>query len=113
LQILSTHYPEFEFLADDFTTLYPTSQALQQELDAESTHTNGTSGAVSVTMVKCRALAAYMSSLAMYFAILSSPAKLSDSAKPMDPGELHDHPVSLPLVLLQLFANLIRSWTAS
>lgn len=95
LQILSTHYPEFEFLANDFVSLHPTSQKLQRELENEPANTTGSNSGPSIPMTKYRALTAYMSSLAMYFAILSSPARKSDSVKPLSPAELHDHPVCM------------------
>ena len=34
LQILKTHYPEFEFLADEFVKLQDTFEDLQQQLAA-------------------------------------------------------------------------------
>jgi U3 small nucleolar RNA-associated protein 3 len=83
LQILRTRYPEFEFLADEFVTLQPLLVELQQETEAE----NAPVGA-SPILVKFRALAAYMASLTMYFAILSST-----TGKLMDASELRDHPV--------------------
>ncbi|KAG9228465.1 Sas10 C-terminal domain-containing protein [Amylocarpus encephaloides] len=84
LQILRSRYPEFEFLADEFVTLQPVLAELQQEMEAG----NPVAGTTSRTVVKCRALAAYMASLTMYFAILTSTA-----GRALDPTELQDHPV--------------------
>ena len=72
LRVLRTRYPEFEMLANEFVALQPTLVALQQ--DEQS----------SVTIVKARALAAYIASLSMYFALLTSPTS---------PADLRDHPV--------------------
>jgi U3 small nucleolar RNA-associated protein 3 len=101
LQILRTHYPEFEFLADEFVKLQDVFEDLQQQLAAETQLTNGTTGTISTTSVKSRALAAYIASLAMYFATFSSPARHSSLAKPMDPTELHDHPVCIKIQIME------------
>jgi U3 small nucleolar RNA-associated protein 3 len=84
LRILRARYPEFEFLADEFIALQPLLLELQQEMEQE----NAPFGITSPTVMKCRALAAYLASLTMYFAILSSTG-----GKPMDAAELRDHPV--------------------
>lgn len=72
LRVLRTRYPEFEMLADEFVALEPILVSLQQEEQS------------SVTIVKTRALAAYIASLSMYFALLTTPTS---------PADLHDHPV--------------------
>ncbi|TVY34233.1 Uncharacterized protein LOCC1_G008623, partial [Lachnellula occidentalis] len=72
LRVLRTRYPEFEMLANEFVALQPILVSLQQ--DEQS----------SVTIVKTRALAAYIASLSMYFALLTSPTS---------PADLRDHPV--------------------
>ena len=84
LRILRTRYPEFGFLADEFVALQPLLVELQQEVEEE----NAPLGVVSPTIIKYRALAAYVASLTMYFALLSST-----TGKPMDAAELRDHPV--------------------
>ena len=88
LRILQTRYPEFEFLANEFLQLQPVLQDLQHQAEAEAE-----AGQISTTIVKCRALAAYVSSLTMYFALLASPARSSDISRTLDPAELRDHPV--------------------
>lgn len=93
LRILQTRYPEFDFLANEFLRLQPVLQDLQAQ--AESEDVAGQSKALRpfVTVVKCRALAAYLASLTMYFALLTSPAKDGAKARAMDPAELRDHAV--------------------
>jgi U3 small nucleolar RNA-associated protein 3 len=90
LRLLQTRYPEFEFLANDFLQLEPVLQDLQEQAAGEKT----LKGQTSVTTLKCRALAAYTSSLSMYFALLTSPAR-SSPEKPhaLDAAELRDHPI--------------------
>jgi len=91
LRILQTRYPEFEFLANEFLKLQPVLQDLQQQVEAEAT-----SKAIgpSHTIVKCRALAAYIAALTMYFALLTSPAKDGRvEGHCLDPVELRDHGV--------------------
>jgi U3 small nucleolar RNA-associated protein 3 len=91
LNILQTRYPEFGSLANELVDLHPLLENLKQQVLTES-GTYSTQSTVSSTVVKARALAAYVGSLAMYFAILSSPAKNSQSM-PLDPTELRDHAV--------------------
>ncbi|CAL3966775.1 unnamed protein product [Diplocarpon coronariae] len=90
-RILQTRYPEFEFLANEFGQLQPVLADLQLQVVTEG---EGSSKSTSHTLVKSRALAAYVASLAMYFAILTSPAKgLKSEGKALDPAELRDHAV--------------------
>ncbi|CZT52906.1 related to SAS10 protein, involved in silencing [Rhynchosporium secalis] len=91
LRILQTRYPEFEFLANDFLQLQPVLEDLQNQVAEE---TSIKSSSTSSTVVKARALAAYLASLTMYFAILTSPAKGGNTeGKALDPVELRDHAV--------------------
>ena len=94
LRILQTRYPEFEFLADEFLQLQPVLQSLQQEAESDRGPSKSELSPPSATVIRCRALAAYMASLTMYFAILTSPVK-SDitQARTLDPADLRDHAV--------------------
>jgi U3 small nucleolar RNA-associated protein 3 len=85
LRILQMRYPEFEFLANDFLFLQPVLVGLQTQIEEET--------AGRETLVKCRALAAYIAALSMYFALLTSPSRNSDEHKTLDPAELRDHPI--------------------
>ena len=85
LRILQTRYPEFEFLANEFLSLQPVLQDLQAQMEEGSVGKE--------TVIKCRALAAYVSSLSMYFALLTSPSRSSSTPKTLDPAELRDHPI--------------------
>jgi U3 small nucleolar RNA-associated protein 3 len=91
LNLLQTRYPEFGSLANELLELHPLLEDLKQQVVSESV-TDPTQSDVTSTVVKARALAAYVGSLAMYFAIVSSPAN-SSQALPLDPTELRDHPV--------------------
>ncbi|CAG8962202.1 hypothetical protein HYFRA_00005254 [Hymenoscyphus fraxineus] len=104
LQILRSRYPEFEFLADEFVTLQPVLVELQKEMDAETI----TIGDVSPIVVKCRALAAYMASLTMYFAILSSTA-----GRALDPSELRDHAIMESLLQCRTLWSKVKSLEAA
>ena len=110
LRILRTKYPEFEFLADEFLRLQPVLVDLQQQADAESSSKIGVS---STTIVRCRALAAYVASLSMYFAILTSPVQSSNSTKTMDPDELRDHPVMDSLLQCRELWSKVKNLKAS
>jgi len=91
LRILQTRYPEFEFLANEFLELQPVLQDLQQQAEAEAI---SKIAGHSHTVVKCRALAAYVAALTMYFALLTSPAKDGKAeGRSLDPAELRDHAI--------------------
>lgn len=105
LSLLQARYPEFDFLANELLELHPLLEDLKQQVASEST-TDATTTEPSVTLIKARALAAYVGSLAMYFAILSSPAK-SSQALPLNPAELRDHAVMESLLQCrQLWTNV-------
>ena len=84
LSILQTKYPEFEFLANEFLVLQPVLEELKGQVEE---------GAGREVIVKCRALAAYVATLSMYFALLTSPSRSSSKPKTLDPAELRDHPI--------------------
>ncbi|KAL2068460.1 hypothetical protein VTL71DRAFT_16558 [Oculimacula yallundae] len=100
LRILQTRYPEFEFLANEFLQLQPILEDLQS---VPGPH----------TVVKARALAAYLAALTMYFAILTSPAKGGDSErKALDPMELRDHAVMDSLLQCRELWTKVKSLQA-
>ncbi|KAF8858586.1 hypothetical protein BDZ45DRAFT_673862 [Acephala macrosclerotiorum] len=111
LRILQTRYPEFEFLASEFLQLRPILQDLQQQ--AESETSMASTGPTPLSVTKCRALAAYITSLTMYFAILTSPAKGGKyQGKPLDPAELQDHAVMDSLLQCRQLWSKIKSLKA-
>lgn len=89
LRILSTRYPEFEFLADEFLQLKPVLEELEKEVEKLGEYTIDPT---PISVMKARALAAYMATISMYFALLTSPAQ-KGVAKTMDPAELRDHEI--------------------
>lgn len=110
LKIMKTRYPEFEPLAAEFLEL----QSLHEDLalaaaaadaiqthEASVTHFNVgrtysqlTRREVPVAIIKHSALIAYLASLSMYFALLTSPADGPDGKSlAMAPVELRDHTV--------------------
>lgn len=110
-QILQTRYPELELLANEFTELRPVLQELQEQAELESSE--GSTGPALVSVTKCRALAAYIASLTMYFAILTAPAKGStEQSRPLDPTELRDHPVMDTLLQCRQLWSKVKSLKA-
>merc|ERR1712093_550390 len=110
LRILQTRYPEFEFLANEFLQLQPVLLDLQQQIAAEGSKKASTT---SHTVVKARALAAYLAGLTMYFAILTSPAKGSSTeGKALDPMELRDHAVMDSLLQCRELWTKVKSLKA-
>ncbi|PQE16805.1 hypothetical protein CJF30_00003516 [Rutstroemia sp. NJR-2017a BBW] len=108
LRILQTRYPEFEFLANEFVELQPVLQSLQEEVEQTS---ENKIGGTSTSVVKARALAAYIAALTMYFAILTSPAK-DGQGKTLDPLELRDHAVMDSLLECRQLWSQVKSLKA-
>ncbi|KAK3375374.1 Sas10 C-terminal domain-containing protein [Podospora didyma] len=85
-RLLQARYPEFDYLVDEFRDLKPLLGTLQKEAEGKP--------AKSLEMVKFWVLGCYVASLASYFAILTSPARDSDSAATiLSPAELRDHEI--------------------
>lgn len=97
-RILQRRYPEFDFIADEFQKLYPVLEDLQEKLKVEEAFGKPVTSKTSLTLVKCRALVAYMATMGMYFALFTSPARDKGETRAMDPEELHDHSVMESLV---------------
>ena len=111
LRILQTRYPEFEFLANEYLELQPLLVELQALVEAEPTRKSTIP--VSTTVIKSRALAAYMGCLGMYFTLLTSPAKGGEGeGKSMDPAELRDHAVMDSLLQCRELWSKVKSLKA-
>lgn len=95
--LLKNRYPEFEALAAEFLHMRDVHNALVRQLD-ESPADFRSDAAVA----KSRAAAAYVGSLAMYFALLASPAAASQEnagvVTAMSASQLREHPVMESLV---------------
>lgn len=109
LDILQTRYPEFASLASELLELVPLLDDLKRQVESESVG-DSLQREISPVMVKARALAAYVGALAMYFAILSSPAK-SSQALPLDPTELREHAVVDSLLRCRQLWTEVKSLT--
>ena len=104
MAIMQMRYPEYDLLADEAVRLQPIFAELQKQLEVENSQTvSKPVNSRSTTVVKCRALGAYLSCLAMYFAILASPIRDSESSQPLDPVELRDHPIINSMFLLMFY----------
>ncbi|KAI0166563.1 Sas10 C-terminal domain-containing protein [Xylariaceae sp. FL1272] len=85
-RILHARYPELPFLADELLQLQPLLLDLQKEAQGQDPKT--------LAAVKYRILGSFVATLAMYFGILTSPARDgAGEAKSMDPSELRVHEV--------------------
>ncbi len=90
-ELLTTRYPEFQYLAEEFEALQP----VLAELKAAAKTAPGR----SLEAVKYWVLGCYVASLASYFAILAAPARdATPSAKSTDPADLREHDVMETLV---------------
>jgi U3 small nucleolar RNA-associated protein 3 len=93
LRLLQTRYPEFNLLAEEYLQLQPLYEGLQVESKAIQPSKHSVQMRAPLAIVKCRALAAYIGALAMYFAILTSTAKTGDGSAALDPAEIREHSV--------------------
>ncbi|KAI8634647.1 Sas10 C-terminal domain-containing protein [Xylariaceae sp. FL1651] len=90
-QLLQARYPELPFLADELLQLQPRLADLQREAEGQDHK--------SLAVVKYRILGSLVATLAMYFGILTSPARdESGVAKTLDPSELREHEVMSTLL---------------
>lgn len=107
LRILQTRYPEFEFLANEFLQLQSVFQDLQEQAKTESA---SKMAGISHTILKSRALAAYIASLTMYFALLTSPSKGEKTeGRSLDPAELRDHAIMDSLLQCRELWSKVKS----
>ena len=97
LKLLKTRYPEFEPLSKELLSLRDAHTMLDQEYKIKIGHASSHQYPNLVT--KIRAAAAYAGVLAMYFALLTSPANDgTQDVVAMPPTQLRDHPVMDSLV---------------
>lgn len=100
-KLLTTRYPEFEHLINEFQELHPQLAALQKAAEGQP--------AQSVAAVKYWILGCYVAALASYFALLTSPARdEAGSQKTMDPAELRDHEIMGTLVTCRNQWNRVK-----
>ena len=109
-QILKSRYPEFEPLARDFVNLQTALEDLKLAAKAAEAVVKHKSSprkrklssvsdqvleiATPVAVIKFRALSAYLGTVGMYFALLTSTSSTGkESPLAMPPGELREHPV--------------------
>jgi U3 small nucleolar RNA-associated protein 3 len=108
-QFLKIRYPEFEPLARDFVEL----QGIHEELSLAAKAAEAAFGIkdragkekpgsvvedmpvhkTPIATTKLRALSAYLGTIGMYFALLTSTTTSSSKALAMSPAELRDHPI--------------------
>lgn len=113
LKILNTRYPEFDFLANEFLELQPLLESLRLEVESANSTLNGSTKTTSPLLIKHRALAAYVSSLTMYFAILTSPARTGEEkTSVLDPAELRNHSVMDSLLQCRQLWTKVKSLKA-
>lgn len=99
LKVLQERYPEFESLQNEFLNLQTTFSKLQQrlgltDLGAKADHANSS----VVAIVKYQALASYLATLTMYFALLTSTADQDGQQLAKQPTELRDHNIMQSIV---------------
>jgi len=91
LKLLKSRYPEFEPLSKELLNLREAHEKLSHETAGRKQGPNA--------LAKLRAASAYLGSLTMYFALLTSPASDGNvKALAMSAAQLRDHPVMDTLV---------------
>jgi U3 small nucleolar RNA-associated protein 3 len=112
LKILKSRYPEFEPLAKDFVDLQPEYTNMLAEAQKAEEAMDGSEPSVPVPIIKFRALASYLGSISMYFALLTSPAEDGDGKTvALSPAELRDHPIMGSLVKCRKQWETVKDWT--
>jgi U3 small nucleolar RNA-associated protein 3 len=112
LKMLHDRYPEFEHLRRDLLELHP--RASELKLLAEATlRARGKSVSTQkqpIAVLKWRAITAYLGSISMYFALLTSTSGETESDKitAMQPQQLHDHPVMESLLKCRETWNQVK-----
>ncbi|KAJ0413915.1 Sas10 C-terminal domain-containing protein [Aspergillus carlsbadensis] len=109
LKILKSRYPEFEPLAKDFVDLQPTHQALGEA--AKAAKQDDVADHAPVTVVKHRALSAYLGAISMYFMLLTSGDGSSDNSSTVSPAQLRSHPVMTSLVNFRKLWDTVKDIT--
>jgi U3 small nucleolar RNA-associated protein 3 len=96
LKLLKSRYPEFEPLSKELLEL---REVHSQLLDAAKEATATALPYVPNAVTKLRAASAYIGSLTMYFALLTSTASIGgDKVAALSPNQLRDHPVMESLI---------------
>ncbi|RAK97017.1 something about silencing 10 family protein [Aspergillus ibericus CBS 121593] len=100
LKILKSRYPEFEPLSKDFVDLQSTHQALAKAAESFNVDDDSEDApeAAPLSVVKFRALSAYLGAIGMYFMLLTSSNDASGNSAPLAPAQLRAHPVMGSLV---------------
>ncbi|RHZ57195.1 hypothetical protein CDV55_101787 [Aspergillus turcosus] len=100
LKILKTRYPEFEPLAKDFVDLQAKHAELEKAAKAVKAPEDDEAilGPAPASVIKLRALSAYLGAISMYFMLLSSSQDASGKPSPLPPAQLRAHPVMGSLV---------------
>lgn len=114
LKLLKTRYPEFEPLSKEFLDLQKRHEELfgaaatEGRLSASATSPDSPIPAI---VTKHRAAAAYLASLTMYFALLTSTANDSQSnGIALSAATIRDHPVMDSLVQCRALWNKVKDF---
>ncbi|KAK2783527.1 hypothetical protein FQN53_009150 [Emmonsiellopsis sp. PD_33] len=102
-KILKQRYPEFEPLSKDFIALQPVHEELAAAAQIAGAVTNGSNKPsytedTPISVIKFRALSAYLGAVSMYFFLLTSPSRGGETRLAMSPAELREHPVMETLI---------------
>lgn len=109
-RILISRFPEFEALSKEFVSLEGQYDELWKKAQAISAHQGSPDSMISGSVLKWRALAAYLGVLSMYFVLLTSgPLDESGNYITINPTELRRHPIMENLFQARTQWEQIRS----
>ncbi|KAL4742922.1 Sas10 C-terminal domain-containing protein [Aspergillus similis] len=111
LKILKSRYPEFEPLSKDFIDLQPTYHALTNAAKTATSTVTEDADHAPVTIIKHRALSAYLGAISMYFMLLTSANETSDNPTALSPAQLRSHPVMNCLVKFRKLWESVKDLT--
>ena len=93
-RILLSRFPEFEALSKEFVSLEVQYDELRKKADTFLAHQERSDSTISGSVLKWRALGAYLGVLSMYFVLLTSGSTdESGNHITMSPVELRRHPI--------------------
>jgi len=102
LKLLKQRYPLFEPLSKEFLALQDRHQELEDSAATSS----------PIQRIQYHALSGYLGALAMYFALLTSTATVSNEAVlPLAPQELQNHPIFSSIEKCQMTWNKVKDLT--
>ncbi|PYH44394.1 something about silencing 10 family protein [Aspergillus saccharolyticus JOP 1030-1] len=113
MKILKSRYPEFEPLSKDFLDLQPTHLELKKAAETFNANDDSENAPeyAPASVVKFRALSAYLGTISLYFMLLTSGKDAAGKPIALSPAELRAHPVMATLVKFRKLWESVKDLT--